>query len=52
MIENSLAIQWLGLCAFTARVSGLMLIWEVKIPQNTVSLGYILGTSFPLSTYL
>ena len=34
MIENSLAVQWLGLCTFTARASGLMLIWEVKVPQE------------------
>ena len=30
---NSLAVQWLGLCAFTAEGSGLIPGWGTKIPQ-------------------
>ena len=32
--ENSLAIQWLGLCASTARGPDLILGWGTKIPQT------------------
>ena len=32
-IENSLAVQWLGLCAFTAEGPGLIPGWGIKIPQ-------------------
>ena len=31
--SNSLAIQWLGLCALTAIGPGLILGWGTKIPQ-------------------
>ena len=30
---NSLAVQWLGLCAFTARGLGSIPGWGTKIPQ-------------------
>jgi len=33
MSENSLAVQWLGLHAFTAEVSGLIHGQGTKIPQ-------------------
>ena len=33
MSENSLAVQWLRLHAFTAEVSGLIHGQETKIPQ-------------------
>ena len=30
---NSLAVQWLGLCAFTAEGTGSITGWGTKIPQ-------------------
>ena len=32
---NSLEVQWLGLCAFTAKGMGSIPAWETKIPQAT-----------------
>ena len=32
-LGNSLAVQWLGLCAFTAKDLGLLPGWGTKIPQ-------------------
>ena len=34
-IWNPLEVQWLGLCAFTAKGMGSILGWETKIPQAT-----------------
>ena len=31
---NSLAVQWLGLCAFTARGVGLIPGWGTRIPHT------------------
>ena len=30
---NSLVVQWLGLCIFTAKGLGSIFGWETKIPQ-------------------
>ena len=30
---NSLVVQWLGLCAFTAKGTGSVPVWRTKIPQ-------------------
>ena len=35
MSGNSLEVQWLGLCAFTAVDPGLILGWGTKILQAT-----------------
>ena len=32
-MENSLVLQWLGLCAFTAKDPGSIPSWETKISQ-------------------
>ena len=34
-LGNSLAVQWLGLCAFTAEGAGSVPGWRTKIPQAT-----------------
>ena len=34
---NSLGVQWLGLCAFTAEAAGLMSGWKTNIPQAVLS---------------
>ena len=32
---NSLNVQWLGLCAYTAEDTGPIPVWGIKIPQAT-----------------